>query len=64
MKITKCVATKEECDRPCIRKTIKVRKYSQSYANYSLDYLNKDTNICKAFIGYGKSEQNKELTIN
>lgn len=60
--ITICVATTEECDRQCKRRVVKANPYSQSYANFALDYL-KD-NICEAYIGFSKKYKDIKLKIN
>lgn len=60
--ITICVAEKSECDRPCKRRHVRPNPYSQSYANFALDYL-KD-NICEAYIGFSKKYKDIKLKIN
>lgn len=61
--ITICVATLQECPHNCKRRNIQPKKYSQSYANFSLDYMNENKE-CEAFIGYGKKYENIKLKIN
>ncbi len=60
--ITICVADNEECNHKCKRRLIIPDKYDQSYANFSLDYFNKEKNTCEAYIGL--NHKNKELKIN
>lgn len=62
--ITICVADDNECTvHNCKRRHIEPHKYSQSYANFSLDFKN-DEGFCEAYIGFGKSWKDNKLKIN
>lgn len=62
--ITACVATKKECNKiNCKRRHLKLNTFSQSYANFSLDFIDSKGD-CAAYLSYSKKHKNKVLKIN